>query len=315
MTTRAKKDLAWNVVFYLILASLVFGLYSATLKIDYNWRWHRIPQFILYSAEETVKAPFDGTAKVSQNEIAIVPYDGGEPFKVSKPDKSSIGDGDTVLRGHTVAVNTSWKAGPLLVGLATTLQISFFSIIFAIIIGVVAGLARISSNPAFKKLSILYIELIRGTPLLVQIFIFYFFIGTVLSLDRFTAGVAALAVFTGAYVAEIVRAGIQSIHKGQMEAARSLGMSYPKAMIHVVLPQAIKRTLPPMAGQFISLIKDSSLVSVISITDLTKAGREVSATTFSPFETWFTVALLYLVLTSGLSVLVQKLEKKMASSD
>jgi polar amino acid transport system permease protein len=100
-----------------------------------------------------------------------------------------------------------------------------------------------------------------------------------------------------------------------MEAARSLGMSYTKAMIYVVLPQAVKRTLPPMAGQFISLIKDSSLVSVISITDLTKAGREVSATTFSPFETWFTVALLYLVLTSGLSVLVQKLEKKMASSD
>jgi polar amino acid transport system permease protein len=137
----------------------------------------------------------------------------------------------------------------------------------------------------------------------------------VLNIDRFTAGVAALAVFTGAYVAEIVRAGIQSVHKGQTEAARSLGMSYFQSMTHVILPQAVKRTLPPMAGQFISLIKDSSLVSVISITDLTKAGREISATTFSPFETWFTVAILYLVLTSGLSVLVQKLEKKMASSD
>ncbi|QAR34526.1 amino acid ABC transporter permease [Geovibrio thiophilus] len=291
------------------------ALYVATLKIDYKWRWNRIPQFIIYSAEETVKAPFDGRAVVEKGRISIVPHDGGEPFVVEKPQESKLGDGATVLKGNTVAVNKSWKAGPLLIGLATTLQISFFSIIFAIIIGVFAGLARISRNPLFKKLSILYVELIRGTPLLVQIFIFYFFIGTVLSLDRFTAGVAALAVFTGAYVAEIVRAGIQSIHKGQMEAARSLGMSYTKAMIHVVLPQAVKRTLPPMAGQFISLIKDSSLVSVISITDLTKAGREISATTFSPFETWFTVALLYLVLTSGLSVLVQKLEKRMASSD
>jgi polar amino acid transport system permease protein len=118
-----------------------------------------------------------------------------------------------------------------------------------------------------------YVELIRGTPLLVQIFIVYFFIGTVLNLDRFTAGVAALAVFTGAYVAEIVRAGISSIHKGQMEAGRSLGMTSAQTMRYVILPQAFKRVLPPLAGQFINLIKDSSLVSVISITDLTKAGR------------------------------------------
>jgi polar amino acid transport system permease protein len=145
-----------------------------------------------------------------------------------------------------------------------------------------------------------YVELIRGTPLLVQIFIVYFFIGTVLNLDRFTAGVAALAVFTGAYVAEIVRAGISSIHKGQMEAGRSLGMTSAQTMRYVILPQAFKRVLPPLAGQFINLIKDSSLVSVISITDLTKAGREVVSSTFSPFEVWFTVALLYLVLTGTL---------------
>lgn len=131
-----------------------------------------------------------------------------------------------------------------------------------------------------------------------------------------TAGVAALSCFTGAYIAEIVRAGIQSVHRGgQMEAARSLGMSYPKAMVLVILPQAFRRTLPPMAGQFISLIKDSSLVSVISITDLTKAGREVVASTFSPFEVWFTVAALYLVLTSALSYLVQLLEKRMSAQD
>ena len=157
--------------------------------------------------------------------------------------------------------------------------------------------------------------MIRGTPLLVQIFIFYFFIGTLLDLDRFTAGVAALSVFTGAYIAEIVRAGIQSVAKGQMEAARSLGMSHLQAMTYIIMPQAIKRTLPPMAGQFINLIKDSSLVSVISITDLTKAGREVVASTFSAFEVWMVVALLYLVLTGTLSWLVQKLEKRLAASD
>jgi polar amino acid transport system permease protein len=201
------------------------------------------------------------------------------------------------------------------VGLYVTLKISIISIFFAIIIGIITGILRISNNPLLKKLTVTYIELIRGTPLLVQIFIFYFFIGTVLHLDRFTAGVAALSVFAGAYIAEIVRAGIQSIPKGQMEAARSLGMNYYQAMRYIILPQALKRTLPPMAGQFISLIKDSSLVSVISITELTKAGREVVTSTFSPFEVWFTVAFLYLILTSGLSFLVQLLERKLAESD
>lgn len=174
---------------------------------------------------------------------------------------------------------------------------------------------RISSNLALKKLALVYVEVIRGTPLLVQIFIVYFFIGTVLDLERFTAGVIALSVFTAAYVAEIVRSGIQSIPRGQMEAARSLGMNYPKAMIYVILPQAFKQTLPPLAGQFINLIKDSSLVSVISITDLTKAGREVVSGSFAPFEVWFTVAALYLLLTSTLSWAIQTLEKKLAASD
>lgn len=168
---------------------------------------------------------------------------------------------------------------------------------------------------SLRKLAITYVELIRGTPLLVQIFIVYFFIGTVLDLDRFTSGVIALSVFTAAYVAEIIRAGIQAIPKGQMEAARSLGMNYVQAMVYVILPQAFKRTLPPLAGQFINLIKDSSLVSVISITDLTKAGREVVSGSFAPFEVWFTVAALYLILTSSLSWAIQTLEKRLSASD
>ncbi|MEH6451520.1 MAG: amino acid ABC transporter permease, partial [Psychromonas sp.] len=196
-----------------------------------------------------------------------------------------------------------------------TIQISLWSLIFALTIGLSVGLMRISSNLTLKKLAITYIELIRGTPLLVQIFIVYFFFGTVLEIDRFTAGVIALSVFTAAYVAEIIRAGIQAIPKGQMEASRSLGMSYVQAMVQVILPQAFKRTLPPLAGQFINLIKDSSLVSVISITDLTKAGREVVSGSFAPFEVWFTVAALYLILTSSLSWAIQRLEVRLSASD
>ena len=189
------------------------------------------------------------------------------------------------------------------------------SIVFAILLGALTGLAKISPNPALSRLASIYIELVRGTPLLVQIFIVYFFIGTVLDLERFTAGVVALSVFTGAYVAEIIRAGIESISRGQMEAGRSLGMSRGATMRYIVLPQAFKRVLPPLAGQFINLIKDSSLVSVISLTDLTKAGREVVSVTFSPFEVWFSVALLYLVLTGALSYVVRRMELKYAVRD
>lgn len=204
-----------------------------------------------------------------------------------------------------------WMTGPLTDGLIITLQTSVMSTIAAIIIGLVTGLARISSYPVLRWISIGYIELIRGTPLLVQIFIFYFFIGSVLGLSRFMAGTAALAIFAGAYVAEIVRAGIQSINRGQTEAARSLGMNYLETMRYVVLPQAFRRIMPPLAGQFISLIKDSSLLSAIALTDLAKAGREVVTVSFAAFEVWFTVALMYLVLTFSLSMVVQWMERRM----
>ena len=203
----------------------------------------------------------------------------------------------------------------LLQGLKLTLIVTLISAVVAMVLGLGFAVARRSPVRAVARTAGFVVELVRGTPLLVQIFIVYFFIGTVLNLDRFTAGVAALAVFTGAYVAEIVRAGISSIHKGQMEAGRSLGLTSAQTMRYVILPQAFKRVLPPLAGQFINLIKDSSLVSVISITDLTKAGREVVSSTFSPFEVWFTVALLYLVLTGTLSFLVRRLEVKYARSN
>jgi polar amino acid transport system permease protein len=159
------------------------------------------------------------------------------------------------------------------------------------------------------------VECIRGTPLLVKIFIAYFFLGTVFDLSRNVCGIGALALFAGAYVAEIVRAGIQAIPPGQTEAARSLGMTMPQTMIDIILPQAFKKILPPLSGQFISLIKDSSLVSVIAITDLTKSGREIITSTFATFEVWLVVAAMYLLVTSLLSQVVFYMERRLAVSD
>lgn len=312
------NQLFWKAVFILIMLGLGVGIYVSSKSIDYTWRWERIPQYLISMEPLEIRAPFDGSVSqvdTKHQRITVESDYGDDPFIVEKFDDLNVSEGDTVFEGDIIARQEHWNLGPLSWGLIMTLKLSVVSLVFAMLIGLFAGLARISSNPALRYLSVTYIELIRGTPLLVQIFIFYFFIGTVLDLDRFTAGVAALAVFTGAYIAEIVRSGIQSINPGQMEAARSLGMNYVQAMIYVILPQAFKRTLPPMAGQFINLIKDSSLVSVISITDLTKAGREVVSSTFAPFEVWFAVALLYLVLTGGLSWAIQKLEKRLSASD
>jgi polar amino acid transport system permease protein len=223
--------------------------------------------------------------------------------------------GDDVAEGDVVGVTRHWAAGPLLWGLWTTLWLSVVSGVLGLLIGLVTGLCRLSSNPTLRDLSSIYVELVRGTPLLVQIFIFYFFIGTVMNLSREFAGIAALSLFTGAYVAEIIRSGVQSIARGQNEAARSLGLSAGQSMRHVVLPQAFKRVLPPLAGQFISLVKDTSLVSVIAITELLKSGREVITTSFSPFEILFCVAGLYLLINLPLSKIASRLERRLAQSD
>ncbi|MBW2058124.1 MAG: amino acid ABC transporter permease [Deltaproteobacteria bacterium] len=205
--------------------------------------------------------------------------------------------------------------GVLMIGFVLTLKISIISIVFAIIIGTIVGICRLSHEPVTRGIAAAYVELIRNTPLLVQIYIIYFFVGSMLRLSAFTAGTAALSIFAGAYVGEIVRAGIQSIHKGQIEAARSLGMTYGQAMRHVILPQAFKRIIPPLAGQFISLIKDSSLVSVIALADLMFQGQQAVARTYDAFEIYFTVAFLYLIMTFTLSMATQYVERRLAISD
>lgn len=312
-----QKTWLWNAVFIGIVFALSYSVYIASQKIEYNWRWERVVPYIINTDAQEITAPGDGTVEVDERSHQLTLVIDGEttPFVVKEYTELQVSDGDLIFEGDTLATLEQWQIGPLIDGLIVTIEISVYSLVIALVLGLVIGLMRISANPMLRNMAILYIEVIRGTPLLVQIFIMYFFIGTVMDLERFTAGVIALSVFTGAYVAEIIRSGIQSIPVGQMEAARSLGMSYPKAMIFIILPQAFKRTLPPMAGQFINLIKDSSLVSVISITDLTKAGREVVSGSFAPFEVWFTVALLYLVLTSALSWAIQRLEKRLSASD
>ncbi len=310
----------WKILLAVILIISAAAIWGSVKRIDYQWRWYRVPQYFLYEAEEPIKIPFDGVVEgiaVSGGDalVTLVSED-GEKKQVSVDNETiRVSQGEDLFEGDTIGYVYQWHAGPLLTGLWTTMWISAAASVLGLIIGLVAGLMKISKNYTVRSLAAIYVEIIRGTPLLVQIFIAYFFIGTVFNLDRNVAGVGALALFAGAYVAEIVRAGIQSIPKGQMEAARSLGMSLPQAMMDVILPQAFKRILPPLSGQFISLIKDSSLVSVIAITDLTKSGREIITSTFATFEIWLVVAAMYLIVTSILSQFVFYLERRLRISD
>ena len=318
---RYSSQWPWHGLLVVILLALAAGLWAATKRVHYEWRWERVPQYFFYEDEAPQPAPTAGTVRQishasGQSRIEIAPSSGGSPVVVTvATDTLHVKTGDRVAEADPLGAQRHWRAGPLTHGLWVTIWISFVSGLIGLLIGLMTGLCRLSPNPALRGLAVFYIELIRGTPLLVQIFIFYFFIGTVLNLDRIVAGIGALALFVGAYTAEIIRAGIQSIAKGQTEAARSLGMTSVQTMTHIVLPQALKRVLPPLAGQFISLIKDSSLVSVIAITDLTKSGREIITSSFATFEIWFTVALLYLLVTSLLSQLLFWLERRFARSD
>jgi len=316
---RFRHSLSW-IALFLILFGLIAGTVHTTNKVDYIWRWEQIPRYILF--KEIIEVTVEEDAIVTELEkdgadtgIVAINSSDEEQYYLVPTKMLSVGVGDGIERGQVLAEGKVWRLGLLLTGLILTLEISALSIILGVIIGLITGLARLSSSPAPKWLAIGYIELIRGTPLLVQIYIFYFFIGQVFRLSNFMAGVLALSFFSGAYIAEIIRAGIQSIHRGQMEAARSLGMNYPQAMLYIILPQAFKRILPPLAGQFISLIKDSSLVGVIALVELTRAGREIGTSTFNYFEVFFTVAALYLILTFSLSMIVQYLERRFAASD
>ena len=233
-----------------------------------------------------------------------------------------------------------WVSNLLLQGLMETIRLALWAGLLAMIIGMVMGLCRLSRNLLLRWIARSYVELIRNIPPLVFIFVFYFFLtaqvtpylgidqlvrtaspGTLAVIDalfgqpRFLpaviSGLACLALFEGAYVTEIVRAGVQSIEKGQWEAAGSIGMSRLLTLRLVVLPQAIQRVVPPLAGQFISLVKDSSIVSLISIQELAFLGSEVSASTGRVFEVWIIVSTLYFAVCFGLSLAFGRLERHM----
>ncbi|MBI9102914.1 MAG: amino acid ABC transporter permease [Spirochaetales bacterium] len=196
-------------------------------------------------------------------------------------------------------------------GILITFEVTILAIICATFIGLLAGLGQISRVPALNRITTIYIEVIRGIPLLVQLFYIYYALGRFFHLQGMAAAVIAMAVCYGAYMGEIFRAGIQSIPKGQMEAAIALGLTRGQALRKVILPQTIKVILPAIGNEFIALLKDSSLVSVLAISDLLRRGREFASTTFLYFEAYSLIALIYLVLTLFLSRLVGMMEERM----
>lgn len=290
MFSRAVKRLHW--LDLLILA--ILGVFVAIIwyriegSLNYRWRWEIIPNYILRFDEDSQQ----------------------------------------------------WVANLLLQGVITTIRVSVYASILALILGTVLGVARCSSNLAVRMLARTYLEFLRNIPPVVVIFIFYFFLSEQLvvafnieswargiarmedngvwefffgDMRRFpslVSGVIVLALFESAFVGEIVRAGIQSVNKGQHEAAKSIGMSSWDQMRFIVLPQAMKRVVPPMANQFISLIKDSSIISLISVQELTFKTVELVASTRAIFEAWITTALFYFLICFTLSLLFRRLESR-----
>ncbi len=196
-------------------------------------------------------------------------------------------------------------------GFIMTIQISVLSLIFSLIIGILAAFGRNSRVIIIKAFSDIYVTVIRGTPLISQIYLFYYIIGTALGIDnRILVGVVILAIFEGAYIAEIIRGSLISIDKSQLEVAKSVGFSRNQTFFYVMLPQLVARTMPPLTGQFASIIKDSSLLSIIAIIELTQTMREITATNYKFFEAYLLLGLLYLIMTLPLTYVSQRLEKR-----
>lgn len=200
-------------------------------------------------------------------------------------------------------------------GLVTTFQITIVSMTFALILGLIAGLGRTATNSFFNILASLYVEVIRGIPLLAQLFWIYYAMSRFIKLGPQVSAVLGLTICYGAYIGETFRGGIQSIPKGQMEAARALGLTRAQAMRHVIIPQAVRVILPPVGNEFIAMLKDSSLVSVLAISDMLRRGREYASRTFAYFETYTLVALVYLLVTLIFSRVVFYIEHGMSRQD
>ncbi|WP_028584848.1 amino acid ABC transporter permease [Desulfogranum mediterraneum] len=286
-----QRPLKFSLLDYTLLALLLsaagYITFRITVQLEYNWNWSVIPQYLFRYDQEQGR----------------------------------------------------WVANYLVDGLITTLRLSLWSSLLAMVLGLFMVLARTSSSLFLQLVSRCYIELMRNLPPLVLIFICYFFLadqilprlgletlvaegpewltgmvgwcfGQPSSLVPFCSALLTLAIFESAYVAEIFRSGIESVSRHQWEAAHALGLRRHQALIHVILPQAFRRVLPPLAGQLISLIKDSAIVSVISIQELTYQGTQLMASTYLTIEVWITIAAMYLLLTFPCSMAVGWLERR-----
>ncbi|MFT6372160.1 MAG: polar amino acid transport system permease protein [Gammaproteobacteria bacterium] len=201
--------------------------------------------------------------------------------------------------------------GPLYWGLMETLKLASVAGIIAIIIGFITAFARMSNSRAGSTIATFYLEAIRNTPLIVQLFLFYFVLAPIFGIDRFWSGVLCLAFFEGSFAAEIIRGGIQGVDRGQFEASDATGLTTYNKYRYIIVPQSMPLILPPLTGLLISLIKHSAIVSVIAVSELTTTGLNLISDTFMAFEIWFIIAGIYLTLTISLSIGVGQLEKKL----
>lgn len=227
------------------------------------------------------------------------------------PDWTTILESLLAINGLKIVLeNTTY----LLEGALLTLQITTLSVLFGMVLGLIAGLFKLAKNRILYAIATAYIDFFRGTPLFVQILLLYFgILPLFMDAGPFIAAVIACSLNAGAYIAEIVRAGIQAVDRGQMEAARSLGMTNRQAMTHVVLPQAYKIVIPPLLNEFIAVLKDTSLVAVISAEELTMRGKLLYSTTFEAAWIWGAVAIMYFIMTKSLALLGDFIERRMAT--
>jgi glutamine transport system permease protein len=216
--------------------------------------------------------------------------------------------------GFDFKYSVIWESIPvLLTGVKLTILITFFGLLIGFFLGTVFGLGKTSRNRVIYGLASAYVESIRGTPLMVQVMFLYFGLPMVLGMrvPPFAAGISAIAINSGAYIAEIVRGAVQSIDRGQVEAGRSIGLTHVQCLLYIIWPQAFKRMIPPLGNQFIISLKDTSLLVVIGVGELTRTGQEIIAVNFRAFEVWLTVALMYLALTLTLSRVLNFTERRL----
>lgn len=217
---------------------------------------------------------------------------------------------------HQITYHWNWSAigryrSHFIKGWLMTLQISATALVLSTFIGVLFALFRRSQILPVRYFGNIYVEVVRGTPLLVQILIFFYIVADAFHVrDRYFAGVLILSFFSGAYISEIVRAGIESIGQSQLESARAIGLTAAQIYRYVIFPQAIRISLPPLVGQFVSLIKDSSLLSIIAVNEFTQAARDVNSSTYSTLESYIPLAVGYLILTLPISLWTRWLERR-----